>query len=368
MAVVKYKYAFIDEDKDILISIDDITKENRKQYKYRCISCGRELLPRAISSKYKKAHFYHKEELECSGETYLHKLAKLRIKQKFDNSSSPFIIQLNGTISCSNKKSCPLYDAKICQSKCQQLAPIDLHCYYDTCEEEKEHHGFIADLLLYHSQNRRSPVLIEINVNHKCEQKKIDSGLRIIELDVKNEEDIEFFVSHPMIQKTIYKYKDDDEPSITFYNFKPKAEERLLYNRYFERVIYFKSGSVYKPNLDDAILNGVSFSCANLHQKANPQSVAEINIECDYFEFPSSLQCGLVYLRHKGYDIKNCLLCKYYNNDILRKGCNLCYKYGTPAQPKQYRAQSCQYYREDPLFINKIEDSLKTKKIIEVVS
>ena len=370
MAEVKYKYAFIDGDKDVPISIDDITIEDRNRYKYRCIGCGHEIWPRAIDSKHKSAHFYHKEKLECSGETYLHQLAKLRIKQKFEDFSSPFIIQLNGTITCSNKNNCPLYDISICRTERQQLTPIDLHCFYDTCVEEKrvedkKHRVFIADLLLYHSQKQTPPILIEINVNHKCEQEKIDSKFKIIELDIKNEEDIDYFVTHPFIQPILFN-AHDNKPSIRFYNFQPKDEERPLHNRYFERVIYFKSGSVFTPGIDDAVFNGESYSCANLHKKAKTNSIAEINIDCNHFDFPSSLHYGLLYLRKKGYEIKNCLLCKYYDNDIVRTRCNLWQKFGTPPVPKQHEAKSCQYYREDFSFIKKIEDSLRTKMIIEV--
>lgn len=79
MAEIKYQYAY-DESKN-LVSIKDITKENRNQNQYICIGCGNPLLPRAIGSKYRRPHFYHKELVDCSGETYLHKLAKKLIKE-----------------------------------------------------------------------------------------------------------------------------------------------------------------------------------------------------------------------------------------------------------------------------------------------
>ena len=68
MAEIKYQRAYIDNDPEKIISIKEVTKENRNQYKYYCIGCGKELLPRAIESKYKKPHFYHKEIVECSGD------------------------------------------------------------------------------------------------------------------------------------------------------------------------------------------------------------------------------------------------------------------------------------------------------------
>ena len=55
MAEIKYQYAY-DESKN-LVSIKDITKENRNQHQYICIGCGNPLLPRAIGSKYRRPHF-----------------------------------------------------------------------------------------------------------------------------------------------------------------------------------------------------------------------------------------------------------------------------------------------------------------------
>ena len=55
---IKYQFA-LDEDGN-LISINDITQENRKQHTHKCIACGNELLPRAIGSQAMSPHFYHK--------------------------------------------------------------------------------------------------------------------------------------------------------------------------------------------------------------------------------------------------------------------------------------------------------------------
>ena len=88
MGELKYKYAF-DEIGNI-VSIEDFTKESSKLHTFKCIVCGDELRPRAIGSKHRRAHFYHKEIVSCNGESYLHKLGKLYIKNKFDNSGVTF--------------------------------------------------------------------------------------------------------------------------------------------------------------------------------------------------------------------------------------------------------------------------------------
>lgn len=92
MADIKYKHAYDENGK--LVCIDNISKEDRKSHKYTCVGCGNPLLPRAIGSKYRRAHFYHKEEVVCSGETYLHKLTKQVIKHKFETEPT-FYIEYN---------------------------------------------------------------------------------------------------------------------------------------------------------------------------------------------------------------------------------------------------------------------------------
>ena len=59
MGDLKYKYAF--DEKGNIVSIEDLTKETSKQRTFKCIVCGGELRPRAIGSKHRRAHFYHKE-------------------------------------------------------------------------------------------------------------------------------------------------------------------------------------------------------------------------------------------------------------------------------------------------------------------
>ena len=177
----KYKYAYIDDDRDNVISIDEITVQNRKQHKYYCIGCGKELLPRAINSKCRKPHFYHKEEVSCSVETYLHKLTKHVLKRKFDDNPT-FSVEYVISKECSNN-SC-----KYKNSRCREESSpykIDLKKYYDTCTIEKRINNFVADLLLTNSKKPNTkPTLIEVCVNHPCSEVKRNSGLRIIEIKI----------------------------------------------------------------------------------------------------------------------------------------------------------------------------------------
>ena len=146
MPDIKYKYAFVDDETDHIICIDEVTAESRHHCKFRCIGCGQEISPRAVGSQYKnRAHFWHvnKEGMDCSSETYLHKLAKHILKKKFDESPT-FIIEYAVNKTCDNS------DCKYHNSKCEEMHfpnKVDLKEYYDTCKEEAPVEGFIAALL-----------------------------------------------------------------------------------------------------------------------------------------------------------------------------------------------------------------------------
>jgi hypothetical protein len=66
---------------------------------------------------------------------------------------------------------------------------FDLTRHFDGVQEEAAVSGFVADVLLTSNQNDEK-LLIEVTVTHRCEQEKIRSGLRIVEVSVSNEDQI----------------------------------------------------------------------------------------------------------------------------------------------------------------------------------
>ncbi len=68
---------------------------------------------------------------------------------------------------------------------------IDLTRYFDGAQEEATVDGFVADVLLTSSSNKK--LLIEVAVTHRCEPAKISSGLPIVEVSVKDEDQCAHF-------------------------------------------------------------------------------------------------------------------------------------------------------------------------------
>lgn len=199
---IKYKYAF-DENHN-LVNINDVIKEDRRQKKFYCISCGKELIPRLGNIRVK--HFAHKSSEEastCNKETYLHSLGKLLIKNKFDNEKA-FNISFLKYCNCHNASQCSSFSPDTC--KATYLHTVNLKKYYDKCECEKRIGDFVADVLLSSAKANVPEILIEIKCTHSCTEQKINSGYRIIEITVETEEELTKIVSDDLTESQYIVY------------------------------------------------------------------------------------------------------------------------------------------------------------------
>lgn len=310
---LKYRYALDENGKRI--RIDDINPEERSNHSYKCIICGEPLI--AKMGNIKVHHFAHKSNVACDGETYLHQLAKQLIKEKY-LSNNPFTISLNAFSHCSERSKCPFYNSDECKK--EAIKNEDLHKYYDSCSDEtnvytytdvngkkrasvKEKENcerYVADLLLWNSKKlEREPISIEINVNHPCETEKINSGLKIIEIKIKNETDIEDIIEGNISGE-----------NVTFYNFNAKAEDSVIDGvNIYSRLFFYKSGAIINSTIEDYQY------CSERHIKKNPYTVVELNMgygNSSGFQSDGIYLIGLAYLLNLGYKIKNCMLCQYY--------------------------------------------------------
>lgn len=332
MSEIKYQYAYIEGDRDKIVSINDITNDNRRQYKFRCIGCGHELLPRAVDSEYRKPHFYHKEVINCSGETYLHKLAKRVIKNKFDTEPT-FLVEYDVVRDCINNE-CK-YRNFLCRKESDPYR-IDLKKYYDTCTEEASINDFVADLLLTDSNNpQREPILIEVCVTHPCDEYKIKSKLRIIEIKIREEQDIRDLLG----RKEICECKTWSKKGnyVKFINF--KIEFSFQRHTKIQRYVYIPENSPY------GYLTEVE--CNNAKYKLRTDSVIELNVVNKQGNILCDLRDMLLWMsKHKG--MRRCNLCKFYYSTQYEQSpiCRLSKKYGKPAHPSMDEAERCRSYQE----------------------
>lgn len=168
-----------------LIHIQSVNKELKE--KFHCCNCGGELIAR--KGKVKAHHFSHKADGNCSYESYLHKVAKIKFYEQYSECLKlkvPFFIDYKTELTCS---SCININIKCDLS--DKITKFDLTKWFNEIYVEKGVHGFIADVLLK-SSTKTDELLIEFAVTHKCEIDKIESGSKIVEVQLTNEMDLKF--------------------------------------------------------------------------------------------------------------------------------------------------------------------------------
>ena len=358
MKQIKYRYC-IDEN-DNLVCIDDITDATRHEHKWRCLGCGQEMVAKLGQKRIK--HFSHKVDMVCDGESYLHKLAKRRIREKFQTAESFPITFVRDTL-CNQRQKCFFFSHERCHEK--RSIVDDLRRWYNTCQEEVMVREFRPDLLLTCSMiPDRKPIFIEIYKTHQSEATKLSSDHKIIETtQIKSEEDIEDIIKRGFIE----------EQNCQTFKFNPRPPDYRKKDVFITRFALFKDGRarVYKP----AHEGGDGICCNKLDKKVVPNSVCELNMKefgielWGNSETLDSYESGLIYLvKKKNWQIKNCILCKFrvYNEYYGR---HICTHYKFLGQdykfPQQTMANRCKDYQIDPQKMNYPLSELE-KTILEV--
>lgn len=356
MSKVKYHYAIDGNGK--LINISAITESCRNNV-FRCPGCGELMRPRL--GECRAHHFAHKNDVfNCKPETYIHKLAKQKIKEWFD-SDIPFKISYYQDTICSDATTCPFYKSEKCHDR--QLRDYNLKEYYDTCSCEKAINDFVADLLIS-SQKRpyAPPILIEIQVTHKSEIAKLESGHKIIEIKINSEGDIEHLLESAVIEEdddSAYTDNPKQISSIKFFGFKRETLASHLEMRDISKFYLYSSGKAYVTNMDSVP------SCREVVKRDNPYAILELAIDRFHLDYISIYDIGYTIAKQLGYSAKICQQCKYWKRDSEFNGiCCLYKRYNTQRYPEDTEAMSCQYYREDPVIAKEIGEAIAQTPIV----
>lgn len=343
MSEIQYSYA-LDEDNN-LVFIEDLTTKNRKGKNFKCLNCGEPMISRL--GKIKQHHFAHNGNHSCSEESYFHKLFKHLFVQKFNNAKE-FKIKYNTNIKCYEFQSCGLFNLKTCFKP--NLETFNLKESYKIASEEKEYNGFIADILL-ESTKEEEPIFIEINHSNPCSTEKIASKIRIIEIDIKDELDLQKINLDCL----------EESHSIKFYN--------------FNRISKKTSNDIVLTNICKFLLHidgNHSILGYNENDKCNckevsPKSVFEITLnKKDAYNYDIR-ELGYFSSYIKGIKVKSCFLCKNYiesypsicnkyqermNNDgIVLESAIKKYMY-----PYYSNAKYCQFYEINEERLSKVNE------------
>jgi hypothetical protein len=337
------KYSYCVDEKGKLVYVMSLTDATRHAHQWFCLQCGQEMVANLGTKK--AWYFSHKADTACDGESYLHKLAKRRIRDKF-MSEKYFPITFSRNVFCIESQRCIFFSSLYCQEYDvkihRDLKFWDDKKIYDTCQEEVNYGEFRPDLLLTSSTKPNwKPVFIEIFKTHQSDESKIASGNKIIEtIPIQSEDDIEDIINRGFVE---------NENCKTYF-FKPHHPSIRKKDVSIDRFCLFPDGTAKVSKLP----------CEMAERKYYSNSIVEMNLKAplDGDEANCTLdsyQLGLVYLTKKGRPIKNCILCRYhkYNEIYMTYICTLYKKFGWKLPScKQSEANQCQCYKIDPVLMN----------------
>lgn len=339
-------YEYASDENGVCTHINDALKGHC----YKCINCGEVLIIKDGSDRRK--HFAHKNNSNCDGESYIHKIWKKRIKDKF-YSNSPFIIKYIVATPCKDVTTC-LIKKRLPDLKCNKVyvKKVDLKQEYDTCDEEVEYKGLKGDLVLLDSNNHdKEPLFIEIDYTHSCDEEKIASGIKIIELKVVDDKEktINLIESGDLNLKFGAEARNPYDmkhlPDVRFYNFNRQTYPTM-------GIFSF----VYNGDGQCEMQYSTGCTCKNRPGK-NENAAFEVAIAND-----------IVKSREEDYYIEAIMALAFLNKHVVMD-CRMCYKkiyqdifhQKCPAMTEDgfASAQHCRGYQIRSLDVRKMSERLK---------
>lgn len=332
-------YAF-NENRELISIVDVETKYNAKYY---CCSCEDEMIPK--KGKIRRHHFAHKSLGNCIYESYLHKVSKLKFFKEYKlclKNKVPFYIE---------------YKVREICTACQNIEKLNLSCKevliksYDITERfdiismEKSYKGFVADILLESSTYPDEKIFIEFAVTHKCDVEKLNSGIRIIEVELVDEKDLQFIDNHKIPINQDYteslneegldttSFSDNFLPpinqsvinpiaqhKITYYNFKIKEKSYPKYlphncKKEINTFIITKSNKAVRKYVEMNILikrlNNFKYFKILGPKKSNLTRIDEENDMEEGYENALDFELLVKKAAFKFRDFKNCYSCRF---------------------------------------------------------
>ena len=164
--------------------------------------CGIPVTPVVSDSKTPHFRYYTQQYSGGHGDgvSEIHQIAQNRVCYIFKDKKLKFYVKYWNTKNG---------DCKGCS--------FDLKEYYQNPCSEKKIGRRCADILLEPKTDNYPPILIEISYTHDCVQSKIDEGYLIIEVRVKDLEDVHDLIRNWGLKESLIRKK---RPKVRFFNFR----------------------------------------------------------------------------------------------------------------------------------------------------
>jgi hypothetical protein len=311
MADIQYLHA-LDHTKT-LVSIHDPAVQDRTLKEFYCLTCDAKMSVRL--GKIMSHHFYHLGKIECSKETYLHKLAKTKLFERLTKAleeKNNYGFSLNVALGCkksNDKFPCPIGTT----GELHYEAAFSDH--FVQVELEIEHGGVRPDLIV---KSDSKLIFIEVQVTHKSSAEKIALGYPIIECLITEEQDIENLLINGFNQR-----------NSKFYNFKKMYKEEGCYLKsthsqsiklnihsgYYDRMIFVEVANSFYSFY-------CKYSFENFEKPNNWYCLALLYSSRDFFQLNAGDCCQIIdnlttlLKRTKG---RSCFACKFSHIDGTAK-------------------------------------------------
>lgn len=313
---------------------------------FRCLGCNEPLIART-DGKHKRPHFAHANDSNCGGETYLHQLAKRRFVERFEQCKrrhDPFRLELWHEARCPGAPN-PFFDGCVLQHLRDSdrietcVVAHDLTEKYRIAGLECQVGGFVADVLLQHTEKDEDQILIEFAITHKLTEAKKSSGFRIIEFDIVDEQSVDLIFDgaircdHP----SPWRSEQLGTNGTTVVGFKPRPQQISVeqcgcFATDYRLFIHYKSGKVF-------------LTSGTLQQLASRFDEYRSVIANWRLYFPSEERHRFSYIskpnytepedetfsraawdmKTEGVTIKNCVLCHHRGKDRYRNRKLFCF-------------------------------------------
>ena len=103
MHIVEVQYPFAYDENGDLVDVETIEINRRYEHRYSCPECGQEMRPRLRGERARC--FYHFKSGPCSLESYIHRVGKVLLRERF-YSDDPFIIDFEQNQVCASRGIC----------------------------------------------------------------------------------------------------------------------------------------------------------------------------------------------------------------------------------------------------------------------
>ena len=271
---IKHKFA-LDENSNF-ISIGDAKKRDNSNY--TCICCNEKLITK-IGQGIRQPHFSHVNNgNSCSNESYLHQLGKLMFFSEYNKcleKGTPFFLEIPATRKCtslfnSSNKIFPLHvklqngdlilkDIKSKnKTECsfsQLNHRIDLTTYFSNKAQLEVNDGeFRPDVLL--TSPKGDKLYFEVFVTHYTDEKKNNSGVRIVEFNMNNIDNLKDLVEHKIMAR-----------NCVLFNFKNYTSENICY--VCDKYLFFVNPSSTVDGLFEADLDNKSTVADYINSNCN---------------------------------------------------------------------------------------------------